>query len=85
MGMTVYNPDGSVASVFTGIKRDKNTLVLQQLALGQVPMDVIITPEEAVKSMNMGCSLGLITFIIFFPYFWIRHAMSKESKKADST
>jgi len=48
MGMTVYNPDGTVASVFTGIKREKNALVLEQLALGQMPMPVIITPEEAL-------------------------------------
>ena len=83
MGMTVYNPDGSIASVFTGIKREKNTLVLQQLALGQLPMDVIITPEEALKSMNMGCSLGLITFIILFPFFLIRYRMGKASTKTD--
>ena len=49
MGMTAYNPDGTVASVFQGIERDGNKLVLKQLALGQVPMDVIITPEEGLK------------------------------------
>lgn len=84
MGMTLYNPDGTVASVFTGIKRDKNTLLLQQLALGQVPMPVIITPEEALKSMSMGCSLGLITFIILFPFFFIRHKMSRPVPKTDN-
>jgi hypothetical protein len=83
MGMTVYNPDGTVASVFTGIKREKNTLILEQLALGQMPMPVVITPEEALKSAGMGCSLGLITFIILFPFFYIRHKMSKAGPKTD--
>jgi hypothetical protein len=83
MGMTVYNPDGTVASVFTGIKREKNTLVLEQLALGQMPMPIIITPEEALKSVGMGCSLGLLTFIIVFPLFYVRHKMSKKGPKAD--
>lgn len=83
MGMTLYNPDGSVASVFTGIKREKNTLILQQLALGQVPMPVIITPEEALKSVSMGCSLGLVIFILLFPFFLIRHKMTKPRAKTD--
>jgi hypothetical protein len=83
MGMTVYNPDGTVASVFTGIKRERNTLVLEQLALGQMPMPIIITPEEALKSVGMGCSLGLLTFIIVFPLFYVRHKMSKKGPKAD--
>jgi hypothetical protein len=81
--MTVYNPDGTVASVFTGIKRERNTLVLEQLALGQMPMPIIITPEEALKSVGMGCSLGLLTFIIVFPLFYVRHKMSKKGAKAD--
>jgi hypothetical protein len=67
MGMTVYNPDGTIASIFQGIERDGNKLVLKQLALGQVPMDVIITPEEGLKSLGMGMSLGLLTFILLFP------------------
>ena len=83
MGMTVYNPDGTVASVFTGIKREKNNLILEQLALGQMPMPVIITPEEALKSAGMGCSLGLFTFIILFPLFYVRHKMSKAGPKTD--
>lgn len=74
--MTVYNPDGTVASVFTGLKRDGNTLIMQQLALGQMPMDVILTPPEALKSMKM-LSFGLFTFIIGFPYFYIKFKRSK--------
>jgi hypothetical protein len=83
MGMTVYNPDGTVASVFTGIKRNGDRLVLQQLALGQVAMDVIITPEEALKSLKLGLSLGLITFVLFFPYFWLKYKIGERSAKKD--
>ena len=82
MGMTAYNPDGTVASVFQGIKRDGNKLVLNQLALGQVPMDVIITPREALKSLGMGMSLGLLTFIIGFPYFYFSYRGEEKRKKA---
>ena len=78
MGMTVYNPDGTVASVFQGIERDGNKLVLKQLALGQVPMDVIITPEEGLKSLGMGMSLGLLTFILLYPYL---HVMQSQMAK----
>jgi len=85
MGMTVYNPDGTVASVFQAIKRDGNKLVLKQLALGQVPMDVIITPEEGLKSMGMGMSLGLLTFILFFPYFYFSYRGEKKKKAAVAT
>ena len=85
MGMTVYNPDGTVASVFQAIKRDGNKLVLKQLALGQVPMDVIITPEEGLKSMGMGMSLGLLTFILFFPYFYFSYRSEKKKKAAVAT
>ena len=85
MGMTVYNPDGTVASVFQAIKRDGNKLVLKQLALGQVPMDVIITPEEGLKSMGMGMSLGLLTFILFFPYFYFSYRGEKKKKAAAAT
>ena len=76
MGMTVYNPDGTVASVFTGIKRDGDKLVLQQLALGVMPMDVVITPSEALKSMKM-VSFGLIVFILGFPWFWFKSKRGK--------
>jgi len=76
MGMTVYNPDGTVASVFTGIKRDGDKLVLQQLALGVMPMDVVITPSEALKSMKM-VSFGLIVFILGFPWFWLKYKRGK--------
>ena len=82
MGMTVYNPDGTVASVFQGIKRDGNKLVLKQLALGQVQMDVIITPEEGLKSLGMGMSLGLLTFILLFPYFYFSYRCEKKKKAA---
>ena len=85
MGMTVYNPDGTIASIFQGIKRDGNKLVLKQLALGQVPMDVIITPEEGLKSMGMGMSLGLLTFILFFPYFYFSYRSEKKKKAAAAT
>jgi hypothetical protein len=82
MGMTVYNPDGTVASVFQGIERDGNKLVLKQLALGQVPMDVIITPEEGMKSLGMGMSLGLLTFIVGFPYFYFSYRSEKKKATA---
>jgi hypothetical protein len=82
MGMTVYNPDGTVASVFQGIERDGNKLVLKQLALGQLPMDVIITPEEGLKSLGMGMSLGLLTFILLFPYFYFSYRGEKKKKAA---
>jgi hypothetical protein len=82
MGMTLYNPDGTVASVFEGIKRDGNKLVLKQLALGQVPMPVIITPEEGLKSLGLGMSLGLLTFILLFPYFYFSYRSEKKRKAA---
>jgi hypothetical protein len=85
MGMTVYNPDGTVASVFQGIKRDGNKLVLKQLALGQLPMDVIITPEEGLKSLSMGMSLGLLSFILLFPYFYFSYRGEKKKKAAAPT
>jgi hypothetical protein len=81
MGMTVYNPDGTVASVFEGIERSGNKLVLKQLALGQVPMPVKITPPEALKALGLGMSLGLLTFILFFPYFYFSHRGEEKKKK----
>lgn len=81
MSMKAFSTDGSVATVFTGIKRDKDNLVLSQLAAGQIPMDVVITPEEALKSVPLGCSSGLLVFILLFPFFWIR---SKRRPKAAS-
>ena len=85
MGMTVYNPDGTIASIFQGIERDGNKLVLKQLAWGQVPMDVIITPEEGLKSLGMGMSLGLLTFILLFPYFYFSYRGEKKKKTAAPT
>jgi hypothetical protein len=82
MGMTAYNPDGSVASVFQGIERSGNKLVLNQLALGQVPMPVTITPPEALKALGMGMSLGLLTFILFFPYFYFSYRGEKNKAAA---
>ena len=79
MSMKAYGTDGSVATVFTAIKRDKDNLVLSQLAAGQIPMDVVITPEEALKSVPLGCSSGLLAFILLFPFFLIR---SKRRAKA---
>jgi hypothetical protein len=83
MGMTVYNEDGSVASVFTGIKRKGDRLVLQQLALGSLPMDVIVTPEEALKSVKLGLNRGVISFVLGFPYFWFR--FKREKGRAQET
>lgn len=80
MGMTAYNPDGTVASIFQGIERSGNKLVLKQLALGLAPMDVIITPPESIKALGM-VSLGLLTFILFFPYFYFSYR-GEEKKKA---
>ena len=77
MGMTLYNPDGTVASVFTGMKRSGSTLVIQQLALGEIPMDVILTPDEALKSMRLGLGWGVISFALGFPYFLLRHKLQK--------
>ena len=85
MSMTVYNPDGTVASVFQGIQRDGNKLVLKQLALGVAPMDVIITPEEGLKSLSMGMSLGLLSFILLFPYFYFSYRGEKKRKAAAAT
>ena len=84
MSMTMYNPDGTVAAVFQGIKRDGNKLVLKQLALGQIPMDVILTPEEALKSMGLGMSTGLLTFILLFPYFYFSYRGEKGKKAASA-
>ncbi len=84
MGMTVYNPDGTVASVFSGIKRDGDKLVMQQLALGVMPMDVIITPPEALKSVKM-VSFGLLVFILGFPYFWLKFKRGKGLSQESAT
>ncbi len=81
MGMTAYNPDGTVASVFQSIERNGNKLVLKQLALGLAPMDVIITPPESIKALGM-MSLGLISFILFFPYFYFSYRGEEKRKKA---
>ncbi|RLC93937.1 MAG: hypothetical protein DRI39_04325 [Chloroflexi bacterium] len=78
MGMTVYNEDGTVASVFTGIERKGERLILRQLALGTMPMDVIVTPEEALKSVKLGLNWGVISFVLGFPYFWLKHRRQKE-------
>jgi len=84
MSMKAFSPDGSLATVFTGIKRDGNNLVLSQLAAGEIPMDVVITPEEALKSVPLGCSTGLIAFILLFPVLWIRSkSRTKPSGKTD--
>ncbi len=83
MSLTAYSTDGTVATVFTGMKRDGNNLVLQQLAAGQIPLEVVITPEETLKSLGLGCSLGFITFVLFFPFLLIRSKMSKASAKTD--
>lgn len=72
MSMKAFGTDGSLATVFTGIKRDGDNLVLSQLAAGQIPMDVVITPGEALKSVPLGCSTGLLIFILLFPFFLIR-------------
>ncbi len=72
MSMKAFTPDGSLATVFTGIKRNGDNLVLSQLAAGEIPMDVVITPEEALKSVPLGCSTGLLAFILLFPFFWVR-------------
>lgn len=79
MGMTAYSPDGTVATVFTGIKRVGNNLILQQLAAGQIPMDVVITPKETLKSVPLGCSPGLIVFVLLFPYFYFRQSGEKKA------
>jgi len=50
--------------------------------LGQVPMDVIITPEEGLKSLGMGMSLGLLTFILLYPYFYFSYRSEKKRKAA---
>ncbi len=81
MGMTAYNPDGTVASVFQGIERSGNRLVLKQLALGQVPMDVIITPPESLKALGM-VSLGLLAFIVLFPYFYFSYRGEEKKRPA---
>lgn len=81
MGMTAYNPDGTVASIFQGIERSGNKLVLKQLALGLAPMDVIITPPESIKALGM-VSLGLLTFILFFPYFYFSYRGEEKRKAA---
>ncbi len=85
MGMTVYNEDGSVASVFNSIRRRGNTLVLDQLALGSMQMDMIITPEEALKAVRLGFSWGLISFVLFFPFFWLRYRASKKAATQEDT
>ncbi len=81
MGMTAYNPDGTVASVFQGIERKGNTLVLKQLALGLAPMDVIVTPPESIKALGM-VSLGLLTFILGFPFFYFSYRSEEKKRKA---
>lgn len=85
MSLTAYTPEGTVATVFTGMKRDGNNLVLQQLAAGQIPLEVVITPEETLKSVGLGCSLGLISFILLFPFLLVRSKMSKAGPKTDKT
>jgi hypothetical protein len=82
MSMKAFSPDGTLATVFTGIKRDGDNLVLSQLAAGEIPMDVVITPEEALKSVPLGCSTGLIAFVVLFPFLWVRsRRRAKASQK----
>jgi hypothetical protein len=85
MGMMVYNEDGSVASVFNSIKRKGDRLILEQLALGTMQLNVIITPEEALKGVKLGLSWGVITFVLFFPYFWLKHKRAKGSGPEQAT
>jgi hypothetical protein len=83
MSLTAYSTDGTVATVFTGMKRDGNNLVLQQLAAGQIPLEVVITPEETLKSVGLGCSLGFISFVLLFPFLLVRSKMCKAGPKKD--
>ncbi len=83
MSLTAYSPDGTVATVFTGMKREGNNLVLQQLAAGQIPLEVVITPEETLKSVGLGCSLGFISFVLLFPFLLVRSKLSKPTAKTD--
>ncbi|MBM4445083.1 MAG: hypothetical protein FJ020_07255 [Chloroflexi bacterium] len=83
MSLTAYTPEGTVATVFTGMKRDGNNLVLQQLAAGQIPLEVVITPEETLKSVGLGCSLGFLSFVLLFPFLLVRAKLSKKDPRAD--
>jgi hypothetical protein len=40
-------------------------------------MDVIVTPEEALKSVKLGLNWGVISFVLGFPYFWFRFRREK--------
>ncbi len=78
--MKVYDQDGEIVAVFNSVERKGDKLIVDGKALGYMRMDMIFTLEEIFHGLKIALCWGVISFILLFPYYSIRHVLRRSSR-----
>jgi hypothetical protein len=83
-GIEVYTEDGEVAVVFYSVRREGGKLIVDSKALDTMRMDMIFTEREMLKCLKMALSWPVISFVLLFPYFYIKMKFVRNSNPPKS-
>ena len=75
---TVYTESGSVALVINSVRREGDKLVVDGKALGEMRMEMILTPGEIFNAFRIALCWGVVSFVLLLPFFSLRRIFKTE-------
>jgi hypothetical protein len=77
-GVKAYSENGEVVAEFYSVKREGDKLVIDSRALGVMRMDMILTPEEVLRSIGVLVGWATISYVLLIPYFLLRNFFRRQ-------
>ena len=78
--VTIRDETGDEAASIHSFKRVGDKLVMDGKALGTMQMDMILSPEDALRAIRMLFTWQGLSFIILLPFYAIRNKITKDRK-----
>ena len=76
--VTVRNENGEEVAAIFSVKRMGNKLIMDGKALGTMRMDMILTADDALKSIRLIFTWPVISFIFLLPYYALRNINTRK-------
>lgn len=79
MKITIISDKGTPMMVVTKITRKHNTLEITGQLMGAWPSKMYITTEEFGGFIRAAISPGVISYLLLYPYFYLKKKIMKKS------
>lgn len=78
--MTIRTETGDEAASIYSVKRVGDRLVMEGKALGTMQMDMILSAEDAFRTVKMVFSWEVLSFVLFLPFYIVRNRIADRKK-----